>query len=195
MANQGPTVQELQELINQLQAQVTALQNAAPAAPTAPAAAATAPVVFFDSPQTIGVDNIIDYSKILGKDIYEKGCSVLDDKALMDGFNMTPNKTVVFVEAFEQKAKLMGYLWKQHDYNANPFAPLGCRVEAHLAPGICESWAPHTASGFYVGNAWEHYRCHKIYITDTCHSRVCNMVFFKHKYLTMPTITPANALI
>ena len=49
------------------------------------------------------------------------------------------------------------YLWKQHDYNTNPFAPLGCRVEAHLVPAIRESWAPHTASGFYVGNAWDHY--------------------------------------
>jgi hypothetical protein len=87
------------------------------------------------------------------------------------------------------------YLWKQHDYNTNPFAPLGCRVEAHLVPAIRESWAPHTASGFYVGNAWDHYRCHEIYITDTRHSRVCNTVFFKHKYLTMPTITPADALI
>ena len=25
--------------------------------------------------------------------------------------------------------------------------------------------------------------------------RVCNTVYFKHKYLTMPTITPADALI
>ena len=105
MANQGPTIQELQQLINQLQAQVTALQ----AAPAAPAAAAAATVVFADSPQTIGVDNIIDYSKKLGKDIYEKGCSALDDKALTDGFNMTPNETVIFVEAFEQKAKSMGW--------------------------------------------------------------------------------------
>ena len=87
------------------------------------------------------------------------------------------------------------YLWKQHDYNANPFAPLGCKVEAHLVPSIRESWAPHTASGFYIGNAWDHYRCHEIYITDTRHARVCNTVFFKHIYLTMPTITPADALI
>jgi len=87
------------------------------------------------------------------------------------------------------------FLWKQHDYNTNPFAPLGCRVEAHLVPAIRELWAPHTTSGFYVGNAWDHYRCHEIYITDTHHARVCNTVFFKHKYLTMPTITPANALI
>jgi hypothetical protein len=45
----------------------------------------------------------------LGKDIYKKGCSALDDKALTDAFNVTPNKTVVFVEAFEGKAKSMGW--------------------------------------------------------------------------------------
>ncbi len=87
------------------------------------------------------------------------------------------------------------YLWKQHDYNANPFAPLRCKVEERLVLTIQELWAPHTASGFYVGNAWDHYWCHEIYITNTHHTRVCNMVFFKHKYLTMPTITPADALI
>ncbi len=87
------------------------------------------------------------------------------------------------------------YLWKQHDYNANLFVPLGCKVEAHLVPTIQETWAPHMASGFYIGNAWDHYRCHEIYTSDTCHTQVCNTVFFKHKYLTMPTITAANALI
>jgi hypothetical protein len=53
-------------------------------------------------------------------------------------------------------------LWGKHDYNANPFTQLGCKVEAHVTPGNRETWAPHTASGFYVGNAWEHYRCHEI---------------------------------
>jgi hypothetical protein len=59
------------------------------------------------------------------------------------------------------------YLWGKHDYNANPFAQLRCKVEAHVTPGNWETWAPHTASGFYVGNTWEHYSCHKIYICDT----------------------------
>jgi len=87
------------------------------------------------------------------------------------------------------------FLWGEHDYNANPLAPLGCKVEAHVTPGTRETWAPHTASGFYIGNAKEHYQCHKIYICNTKHTRTCLTVFFKHKYLTMPTITPANALI
>jgi len=45
------------------------------------------------------------------------------------------------------------------------------------------------------GTSWEHYRCHEVYITDTRHTRMCSSVFFKHKYLTMPSLTPADALI
>ncbi len=87
------------------------------------------------------------------------------------------------------------HLWGQHDYNVNPFAPLGCKVEAYLYPGIQETWAPHTASGYYLGNMQEHYRCHKIYISDTRHNQVCDTVFSKNKYLTMPTIILADTLI
>ena len=64
-----------------------------------------------------------------------------------------------------------------------------------LHPGTHETWAPHTATGYYLGSSHEHYQCHKIYICDTRHTRVCDTVFFKHKYLTMPAITPADALI
>jgi hypothetical protein len=87
------------------------------------------------------------------------------------------------------------YLWGQHDYNANPFAPLGCKVESHLVPGIRETWAPHTASGYYIGTAWEHYCCQEVCIIDTRHTRICSLVFFKHKYLTMPFLMPSDALI
>ena len=72
------------------------------------------------------------------------------------------------------------YLWVQHNYNANPYAPLGCKVEAHIVPGNRETWEPHTASGFYIGNAPQHYCCHDIYIPETRGTRTCEMVFFKH---------------
>ncbi len=87
------------------------------------------------------------------------------------------------------------YLWGKHNYNAHPFTPLGCKVEAHVTPGNRETWAPHTASSFYIGNAWEHYHCHKIYICETKHTKTCLTAFFKHKYLTMPMITPSDTLI
>jgi hypothetical protein len=75
------------------------------------------------------------------------------------------------------------------------FAPLGCKAESHLVPSICKTWVPHTASEYYVGMAWEHYPCHKVYIIDTRHTRICSLVFFKHKYLTMPSLMPSEALI
>ncbi len=87
------------------------------------------------------------------------------------------------------------YLWGQRDYNANPFAPLGCKVELHLVPSIRETWAPHMASRYNVGTSWEHYHCHEVYIIDTRHTRMCSSVFFKHKYLTMPSLTTVDALI
>ncbi len=84
------------------------MQNAAPAVQAAPAAAAT-PVVFADTPQTLGINDLIDYSTKRDQLIYDHGCAALNDKALTNGFNMIPNKTVVFIEAFQRHANAMGW--------------------------------------------------------------------------------------
>ncbi len=60
-------------------------------------------------PQTLGVDDIIDYSMKRGQLIYDHGCVALDDKALTNRFNMIPNKTVIFVEALQRHADSMGW--------------------------------------------------------------------------------------
>ena len=52
-----------------------------------------------------------------------------------------------------------------------------------------------SVSGWYIGVSLEHYRCHRCWITETKGIRTGNTVFFKHKYLTMPTSTPADALL
>ena len=103
MAAPAPTVEELLALIQQLQNQVNAL-NAAQAAPAAAATAAiAAPVVFADTPNTLEVENVIDYKTKHGASIYERGCQALDDKAVTEGFSMSINQSVVFVEAMEQR--------------------------------------------------------------------------------------------
>jgi hypothetical protein len=84
------------------------LQNAAPAIQAAPAADAT-PVVFADTPQMLGVDDLINYSTKRGQLIYDHRCAALDDKALTNGFNMIPNETIVFVEALQCHADSMGW--------------------------------------------------------------------------------------
>ncbi len=84
------------------------MKNAAPAVQAAPAAAATL-VVFADMPQTLGVDDLIDYLMKRGQLIYNQGCKALDDKALKNGFNMIPNETVVFVKTFQRHTDTMGW--------------------------------------------------------------------------------------
>jgi hypothetical protein len=44
-------------------------------------------------------------------------------------------------------------------------------------PEVRETWAAHTASGYYIGNAWEHYRCHQVYISSSKCKRVNGTVF------------------
>jgi hypothetical protein len=97
-------------IITTLQAQIVALQNAAPAATASPSAGA-ATVVFADTPQMLGADDLIDYSTKRGSTIFEQGCKPLNDKALTDGFTMTPDQTVIFVEVFHCRATTMG--WNQ----------------------------------------------------------------------------------
>jgi hypothetical protein len=101
----APTAVELQALITQLQIQVATLTSAA-ATTAAPAPAA---VVFADTPQSLNAKDLINYLKKRGSSIYEQGCKTLDDKALTNGFGMTSDQTVGFVEALTRCATTMGW--------------------------------------------------------------------------------------
>ena len=64
------------------------------------------------------------------------------------------------------------YFFGEFSYNAHPLAPLGTSVEMHVVPEIRETFATHSASGFYIGTSLEHYRCHKVWLNDTRAERV-----------------------
>jgi hypothetical protein len=81
----------LMAIINTLQAQIVALQNAAPAAAAAPPAGA-ATVVFANTPQMLGANDLKVSLTKQGSIVFEQGCKLLNDKALTDGFAMTPNQ-------------------------------------------------------------------------------------------------------
>ena len=86
-------------------------------------------------------------------------------------------------------------IYGKHDYNANPWAPLGCAVQVHVMPRNRKSWEPHTKAGYYVGNSVDHYRCHRVWVVDTRSVRVGQTVFFKHKYITQPPVTQSDAVL
>jgi hypothetical protein len=87
------------------------------------------------------------------------------------------------------------HLYGQHDYNAHPLTPIGVKVEMHVMPDVRRTYNPHSISGYCIGTSLKHYRCYRIWASDTRNVRVGNTVFFKHKYLTMPTITNADSLL
>ena len=67
------------------------------------------------------------------------------------------------------------------DYNKTPLAPPGTKIIAYVTPDGRLTWDPHGLDGWYIGNAPEHYRCHKVYITKTRAERIARTVeFFPH---------------
>jgi hypothetical protein len=81
------------------------------------------------------------------------------------------------------------------DYNKHPLAPMGSAVQMHEKPTQRKSWAPHSIDGWYIGTSLEHYRAHKIRTKETKAARISDTVYIKHKYLTEPTVTPADAVV
>ena len=66
----------------------------------------------------------------------------------------------------------------------------------HVTPANRRTYeAPHIKNGSYVENSWEHHRYHKILIMDTRSVYIGKTVFFRHKYITQPTVTMADAIL
>jgi hypothetical protein len=87
------------------------------------------------------------------------------------------------------------YVRGNFDYNRMPLAPLGCAVQMHESTERRKTWDVHSLNGWYLGTSDEHYRCHKIFCQKTRAERISDTVFFQHRYLTQPAVTPADAII
>jgi hypothetical protein len=87
------------------------------------------------------------------------------------------------------------YVNGSFDYNAMPLAPLGCKVQMHKSTNRCKTWDPHSLSGWYLGMSLEHYRCHKIFCQKACSEQISDTVFFQHRFITQPTVTPEDQIV
>jgi hypothetical protein len=127
MVTPTPTTAKLMAIITALQAQIVALQNMAPAATAVPPAG-SATVVFANRPLKLGANDLINCSTKRGSTIFEQGYKSLDDKALTNGFAMTPDQTIIFVKLFHHLASTMG--WNQGTMQITSFASsTSCQVD------------------------------------------------------------------
>lgn len=70
------------------------------------------------------------------------------------------------------------YAYGTHDFNAHPFAPMGCAVQIFETPEQRQSLDPHSVDGWYIGpSAMEHYRNHNIWVQKTKSERKCQIMY------------------
>ena len=86
-------------------------------------------------------------------------------------------------------------LHREHDYNVNPFAPLGYALKINVMPSKKKTWEAHSKSGYYLGVLWSYYRCHQIWISDSRSMRIEQIVFFKHTHVTQSAVTAADGIV
>ncbi len=65
----------------------------------------------------------------------------------------------------------------------------------HVKPHKRRTYAQHCEKGFVIGTLFEHYQCQKIWMKDMHGMRILGAVWFKHKYLTNPSVTPEDRII
>ncbi len=64
-----------------------------------------------------------------------------------------------------------------------PFAPLRCAIKAHVKQEDRRTWDTRSDAGFSLGTSMQHH-------TKTRAKRISDKVFFKHQYITNPTVSP-----
>lgn len=81
------------------------------------------------------------------------------------------------------------------DFNKTPLAPPGTRVLVHVKPNKRTTWAPHGETGWYIGPAMEHYRCHQVFIPKTNATRIADTVEFFPQNVPLPSLSSHDTLI
>ena len=86
-------------------------------------------------------------------------------------------------------------MYGHHIYNAAPFVLIGMDSLVHDKPHLIRSFYEHFRKGYVLGNSFEHYRGWKIWMQQTRATQVSETVIHRHKYISNPSVTPADAII
>ena len=86
-------------------------------------------------------------------------------------------------------------MYGHHHYNAAPLVPIGMESLVHENPHRIRSFAEQCRKGYVLGASFEYYRGWKIWIQQTRATGVSVTVINRHKYISNPAVTPADAVI
>ena len=65
------------------------------------------------------------------------------------------------------KLSSYSHVYGQHDYNAEPFVPIGMEYLVHDKPNRRKTFAAHCRKGYVLGTSFKHYRAWKIWMINT----------------------------
>lgn len=75
-----------------------------------------------------------------------------------------------------------------YNCNCTPIGPPGTRVRVHDKPQQRGTWIPHGIDAWYIGPAFDHYRCYTIWAWETRRERKTDALkWFPHDHVKMPT--------
>ena len=87
------------------------------------------------------------------------------------------------------------YVNSQHNYNAAPFITIGMESLVQDKLNQRKTFAKNCRKGYVLGTSFEHYRAWTFWMLNTLATRFSATVFHKHKYISKPNVTPADAFI
>ena len=92
------------------------------------------------------------------------------------------------------KVSARAYAFGPHNFNRIILAPIGCAVQINEKLSKWKMWGVHSVDGWYLQTSPHHYRCFEVWSKDTGAEQVSDTVFFKHKHITNPTVSPEDAV-
>ena len=87
------------------------------------------------------------------------------------------------------------HLHGAHDFNRHPLALIVIAVHIYVPPDKRKTWSIKIKKGFYVGTLLEHYRYYMAYCSKSQAVQGSKTMYFKHKYITDPDMTPSDAIV
>jgi hypothetical protein len=82
------------------------------------------------------------------------------------------------------------------NYDRHPLAPPGMKITCFESPESRSSWAGHGRLGYYLGPSLTHYRCHRVWISDTRSVRVSDtLAWHPRPEHLLPSASPVDDLV
>jgi hypothetical protein len=81
------------------------------------------------------------------------------------------------------------------DFNRTPLGPVGCKIAIHQHAEDREAYGTHAVPGWYLGPAKKHYRCYRVFVSETGGERNMDTLDWFPAHTPLPKTSSIDAAI